>query len=39
MIAAGLVDRLALDEAIAFLSTPTSVVSLPLLVSAWGRQR
>ena len=39
MIAAGLVDRPALDEAIVFLTTPTSMVSLPLMVSAWGRQR
>ena len=39
MIAAGLVDRPALDEAIVFLTTPTSMVSLPLLVSAWGRRK
>jgi hypothetical protein len=39
MIAAGLVDRPALDEAIVFLTTPTSMVSPPLLVSAWGRQK
>jgi len=39
MIAAGLVDRPALDEAIAFLTTPTSMVSLPLMVSAWGRRK
>ena len=39
MIAAGLVDRSALDEAIVFLTTPTSMVSLPLMVSAWGRQK
>jgi len=39
MIAAGLVDRPALDEAIGFLTTPTSMVSLPLMVSAWGRQQ
>ncbi len=39
MIAAGLVDRPALDEAIVFLTTPTSMVSLPLMVSAWGRQK
>jgi SAM-dependent methyltransferase len=38
MIAAGLVDRLALDEAIAYLDTPSSVVSMPTMVSAWGRQ-
>jgi SAM-dependent methyltransferase len=38
MIAAGLVDRSALDEAIAFLNTPTSIVALPTMVSAWGRQ-
>jgi hypothetical protein len=34
MIAVGLVDRPALDEAIVFLTTPTSVVSLPLMASA-----
>lgn len=39
MIAAGLVDRLALDEAIAYLAAPASIVSLPTMVSAWGRQR
>jgi SAM-dependent methyltransferase len=39
MIAAGLVDRPALDEAIVFLTTPTSMVTLPLMVSAWGRQK
>jgi SAM-dependent methyltransferase len=39
MIAAGLVDRPALDEALVFLAAPTSMVSLPLLVSAWGRQK
>lgn len=38
MIAAGLVDRSALDEAIAFVTTPTSIVNLPMMVSAWGRQ-
>jgi SAM-dependent methyltransferase len=38
MIAAGLVDRSALDEAIAFLNAPTSIVALPTMVSAWGRQ-
>lgn len=38
MIAAGLVDRPALDEAVAFLSSPTSMVSLPTLISAWGRR-
>jgi hypothetical protein len=38
MIAAGLVDRPALDEAIAYLDTPSSVVSMPTMVSAWGRQ-
>ena len=38
MIAAGLVDRLALDEAIAYLATPTAIVSMPTMVSAWGRQ-
>jgi hypothetical protein len=39
MIAAGLVDRPALDEAIVFLTTPASIVSLPLLLSAWGQQQ
>jgi hypothetical protein len=39
MIAAGLVDRPALDEAIVILTTPTSMASLPLMVSAWGRQK
>jgi SAM-dependent methyltransferase len=38
MIAAGLVDRSALDEAIGYLTTPASMVSLPTMVSAWGRQ-
>lgn len=38
MISAGLVDRPALDEAIVFLTTPTSIVALPTMVSAWGRQ-
>ena len=38
MIAAGLVDRPALDEAIAYLGTPSSVVSMPTMVSAWGRR-
>ena len=38
MIAAGLVDRPALDEAIAYLETPSSVVSMPTMVSAWGRR-
>jgi ubiquinone/menaquinone biosynthesis C-methylase UbiE len=38
MIAAGLVDRPALDEAIAYLETPSSVVSMPAMVSAWGRR-
>jgi hypothetical protein len=38
MIAAGLVDRPALDEAIAYLDTPSSVVSMPTMVSAWGRR-
>lgn len=38
MIAAGLVDRPALDDAIAYLTTPTSVIPLPTMVSAWGRQ-
>lgn len=39
MIAAGLADRLALDEAIAYLANPTSILSLPTMVSAWGRHR
>lgn len=39
MIAAGLVDRSALDEALVFLATPTSIVTLPTLISAWGRRR
>jgi SAM-dependent methyltransferase len=38
MIAAGLVDRWALDEAVTFLRNPSSIVSLPLLISAWGRR-
>jgi SAM-dependent methyltransferase len=38
MISAGLVDRSALDEAIGFLSNPTSIVGLPMLISAWGRR-
>jgi SAM-dependent methyltransferase len=38
MIAAGLVDRSALDEAIGFLSAATSIVALPTMVSAWGRR-
>jgi len=38
MIAAGLVDRPALDEAIAYLETPSSVVSMPTMVAAWGRR-
>lgn len=38
MIAAGLVDRSALDEAIAYLTAPASIVALPTMVSAWGRQ-
>ncbi len=39
MIAAGLVDSSALDEAIVYLTTPASMVSLPTMVSAWGRQK
>jgi len=39
MIAAGLVDRPALDEAVAYLAAPASVVSLPAMVSAWGRRQ
>jgi SAM-dependent methyltransferase len=38
MITAGLVDRSALDEAIGYLTSPASMVSLPTMVSAWGRQ-
>lgn len=38
MMAAGLVDRSALNEAIVFLTSPTSIVALPTMVSAWGRQ-
>jgi SAM-dependent methyltransferase len=38
MIAAGLVDRSALDEAVTFLRNPMSIVSLPMLISAWGRR-
>ena len=38
MIGAGLVDRPALEEAIVLLNTPTSMVSMPLMVSAWGRR-
>jgi len=38
MIAAGLVDGSALDEAIAYLNAPATVVPLPTLVSAWGRR-
>lgn len=39
MIAAGLVDSSALDEAIVYLTTPASMVSMPTMVSAWGRQK
>jgi hypothetical protein len=39
MIAAGLVGRPALDEAIAYLAAPTSIISMPTMVSAWGRQQ
>ena len=39
MIAAGLVDQPALDEAIAYLDTPTSIISMPTMVSAWGRRQ
>jgi hypothetical protein len=38
MIAAGLVDRPALDEAIAYVTAPSSVFSMPTMVSAWGRR-
>jgi len=38
MIAAGLVDRPACEDAVTFLTTPTSIVALPTMVSAWGRQ-
>jgi hypothetical protein len=36
VIEAGLVDRPALDEAIVYLTTPTSIVSPPTLISAWA---
>ncbi len=39
MIAAGLVDRSALDKAIVYLTSPASMVSLPTMVSAWGRRK
>lgn len=39
MIAAGQVDRSALDKAIDYLTNPTSIVSMPLMVSAWGRRK
>lgn len=38
MNAAGLVDRPALDQAIVSLNRPTSIISVPLMVSAWGRR-
>ena len=38
MIAAGLVDRQGLDEAIAYLADPASIISMPTMVSAWGQQ-
>jgi SAM-dependent methyltransferase len=38
MIAAGSVDRAALEKAIDYLTNPTSIVSMPLMVSAWGRR-
>lgn len=38
MIAAGMVDRPALDEAIVYLATPSSIVPMPTMVSAWGQQ-
>ena len=38
MIVAGLVDQSALDEAVTFLRNPMSIVSLPMLISAWGRR-
>jgi hypothetical protein len=38
MIAAGLVDRPALDEAVAYIAAPTSILTMPTMVSAWGRQ-
>ena len=37
-IAAGLVDRPALDEAVAYIGAPTSVLTMPTMVSTWGRQ-
>jgi 2-polyprenyl-3-methyl-5-hydroxy-6-metoxy-1,4-benzoquinol methylase len=39
MIAAGHVDRAALDIAIKYLTNPASIVSMPLMVSAWGRRK
>lgn len=38
MIATGLVDRAALEEAIVYLTAPASMVNLPAMVSAWGRR-
>lgn len=38
MIAAGLLDRSALDDAIAYLAAPTTLVSMPTMISAWGRK-
>jgi hypothetical protein len=39
MVTTGLVDSMALDQAIVFLSTPTSMLSMPMMVSAWGRRK
>jgi SAM-dependent methyltransferase len=38
MIAAGDVDGTALDQVVTFLTMPASVVSLPLMISAWGQR-
>lgn len=39
MIAAGLADRSGLDEAIRYLNDPRAIVTLPTMVSAWGRKK
>jgi SAM-dependent methyltransferase len=38
MIAAGLVNRPSLDDAVTFLRNPSSIVNLPMLISAWGQR-
>jgi hypothetical protein len=38
MIAAGDVDGTDLDQAVSFLTMPASIVSLPLMISAWGQR-